>query len=93
MIALGFPSAIFCPPNTKPTLIHESKSIRQKALRVLPHREAQKRGPRDLQEHAPQAAAGLRPFMIYEFGLMICAPRQAAIEVRESQPQIVNHKS
>jgi hypothetical protein len=55
-----FPSAIFCPPNTKPNFKHESKSISQKALRILPHREAQKRGPRDLQEHPPQAAARLK---------------------------------
>lgn len=42
-----------------PDLFHESKSIRQTPLRKLPHREAQKRGPRDLQECAPQAAARL----------------------------------
>ena len=38
---------------------HESKSIRQTPLRKLPHREAQERGSRDLQERAPQTAARL----------------------------------
>jgi hypothetical protein len=40
---------------------HESKSIRQTPLRKLPHRKAQKRCARDLQERAPQAAARLNP--------------------------------
>ena len=38
---------------------HESKSIRQTPLRKLPHRKAQKRSARHLQERAPQAAARL----------------------------------
>jgi hypothetical protein len=61
------PSAIFCPSNTKTDFNHESKSISQTALRVLPHREAQERGPRYLQEHAPQAAAGLMSILDFRY--------------------------
>jgi hypothetical protein len=68
----------------QPDFKHESKSIREKALRILPHREAQERRPRHLQEYPPQTAAGLSPLMISEFGLMICAPRQATVENRKS---------
>jgi hypothetical protein len=70
---------------SKTNFNHESKSIRQTSLRDLPHREAQERGPRDLQEHAPQAAARLKA--IYDLRLPTDDLRAAPVKV-----EFANHR-
>jgi len=66
---------------SKQILNHESKSISQAPLRVLPHRKAQERGPRDLQEHAPQTAARMMARMICDLRSTICAQAQTSSEM------------
>jgi len=56
--ATASPARFFVPKNLNQSS-YESESICEAPLRIMSHREAQKRGSRHLQERAAQAAPGL----------------------------------
>jgi hypothetical protein len=60
-------------------------------LRILPHREAQECRARYLQKYAPQTAARLTPFSIFDLGFW--TDLQPEIGNQPGQNPIENRKS